>query len=167
MYYPNSIEEICYKNEHVEQVLTEIRANFSDYYYDFINTDGGSIIDDENLKKLAEHFGSLTTNKKKNKNVNEVYSRLISEGIQSFEKIDGYWRGRFQAMASPCDVLMEVEDELLAQEILNAVANEAWRIEDKFSRYKKDNIILLATGLAAVITWWCSWQHPQCVYHEW
>jgi len=45
------------------------------------------------------------------------------------------------AMASPCDVLMEVEDESLAQEILNAVANEAWRIEDKFSRYKKDNII--------------------------
>jgi len=36
---------------------------------------------------------------------------------------------------------MEVEDESLAQEILNAVADEAWRIEDKFSRYKKDNII--------------------------
>ena len=45
------------------------------------------------------------------------------------------------AMASPCDVLMEVEDESTAQEILNAVASEAWRIEDKFSRYKKDNII--------------------------
>jgi len=45
------------------------------------------------------------------------------------------------AMASPCDVLMEVENKSLAQEILNAVANEAWRIEDKFSRYKKDNII--------------------------
>ena len=45
------------------------------------------------------------------------------------------------AMASPCDVLMEVENESLAQEILNAVANEAWRIEDKFSRYKEDNII--------------------------
>ena len=45
------------------------------------------------------------------------------------------------AMASPCDVLMEVEDESLALEILNAVANEAWRIEDKFSRYKKDNIV--------------------------
>lgn len=45
------------------------------------------------------------------------------------------------AMASPCDVLMEVEEESLAQEILNAVADEAWRIEDKFSRYKKNNII--------------------------
>ncbi len=45
------------------------------------------------------------------------------------------------AMASPCDVLMEIEDKALAQDVLNAVANEAWRIEGKFSRYKKDNII--------------------------
>ena len=57
------------------------------------------------------------------------------------KKENDLWKGSFMAMASPCDVLMEVEDESLAQEILNAVANEAWRIEDKFSRYKQDNII--------------------------
>lgn len=45
------------------------------------------------------------------------------------------------AMASPCDVLMETDDEALANSIVDAVAAEAWRIEDKFSRYKKDNII--------------------------
>jgi len=45
------------------------------------------------------------------------------------------------AMASPCDVLMEVDEKSLAQDILKAVANEAWRIEDKFSRYKEENII--------------------------
>ena len=57
------------------------------------------------------------------------------------KKETDFWKGSFMAMASPCDVLMEVENESLAQEILNAIANEAWRIEDKFSRYKKDNII--------------------------
>ena len=57
------------------------------------------------------------------------------------KKENDFWKGTFMAMASPCDVLMEVEDESLAQEILNAVADEAWRIEDKFSRYKKDNVI--------------------------
>ncbi len=57
------------------------------------------------------------------------------------KKETGFWKGSFMAMASPCDVLMEVEDESLAQAILDAVANEAWRIEDKFSRYKKDNIL--------------------------
>ena len=45
------------------------------------------------------------------------------------------------AMACPCDVLMEVGDESLARDILNVVSNEAWRIEDKFSRYRQDNII--------------------------
>lgn len=45
------------------------------------------------------------------------------------------------AMASPCDVLMEVEDESSARQLLDAIATEAWRIEDKFSRYRKDNII--------------------------
>ncbi len=56
-------------------------------------------------------------------------------------KADDFWKGSFMAMASPCDVLMEVGEKTLAQEILNAVADEAWRIEDKFSRYKNDNIV--------------------------
>jgi thiamine biosynthesis lipoprotein len=56
-------------------------------------------------------------------------------------KADDFWKGSFMAMASPCDVLMEVGEKTLAQDILNAIADEAWRIEDKFSRYKNDNII--------------------------
>ena len=51
------------------------------------------------------------------------------------------WRGCFKAMASPCEVLMEVDAEKLAWKILNVVASEAARIEAKFSRYRDDNII--------------------------
>jgi thiamine biosynthesis lipoprotein len=57
------------------------------------------------------------------------------------KKENDFWKGTFMAMASPCDVLIEVEDKTLAQKLLDAIAAEAWRIEDKFSRYKKDNII--------------------------
>jgi thiamine biosynthesis lipoprotein len=53
----------------------------------------------------------------------------------------GYWHGRFMAMASPCEVLIEVEGKKLAASILEAVMNEAQRIEKKFSRYRDDNII--------------------------
>ncbi|MBC8212773.1 MAG: FAD:protein FMN transferase [Gammaproteobacteria bacterium] len=53
----------------------------------------------------------------------------------------GFWRGSFDAMASPCEVLMEVPDEKLAHKILRAVSDEAWRIEKKFSRYRSGNII--------------------------
>jgi thiamine biosynthesis lipoprotein len=53
----------------------------------------------------------------------------------------GHWRGRFTAMASPCEVLMEVDDHSMAENILAAVSEEAVRIEHKFSRYRNDNIV--------------------------
>ncbi len=53
----------------------------------------------------------------------------------------GYWHGFFFAMASPCEVLMEVDDKKQAARILEAVSAEALRIEKKFSRYRDDNIV--------------------------
>ena len=51
-----------------------------------------------------------------------------------------YWRGGFTAMASPCEVLSRA-DSALAQKQLEAVAGEAWRIEQKYSRYLPGNIV--------------------------
>jgi thiamine biosynthesis lipoprotein len=59
----------------------------------------------------------------------------------SLSKDKDCWRGCFTAMASPCEVLMEVDGEQVARQILDAVATEAARIEAKFSRYSEDNII--------------------------
>jgi len=47
----------------------------------------------------------------------------------------------FQAMASPCQVLIEAPVNFQAKTILENVANEAWRIEQKFSRYRDDNLL--------------------------
>lgn len=46
---------------------------------------------------------------------------------------------RFSAMASPCEVLLETHDRDEARRLGNLVAIEAWRIEDKFSRYIDGN----------------------------
>lgn len=54
---------------------------------------------------------------------------------------DGYWRGRFAAMASDCELLVETDSQAAAEELLRAVADEAWRIEAKFSRYRDDNLL--------------------------
>jgi thiamine biosynthesis lipoprotein len=54
-----------------------------------------------------------------------------------------HWVARFTAMASPCEVLIETCDESLARRIADTVARCAWRIEDKFSRYRSDNVIHL------------------------
>jgi len=57
------------------------------------------------------------------------------------EQANGYWIGRFQAMASPCEVLLELTDAQLAARLLRIAKQEALRIEKKFSRYRSDNII--------------------------
>jgi thiamine biosynthesis lipoprotein len=53
----------------------------------------------------------------------------------------GHWLGRFVAMASPCEVLVETTSEALARKIVEAAASCAWRIEQKYSRYRADNIV--------------------------
>lgn len=44
-------------------------------------------------------------------------------------------------MASPCELLIETEDVELATMLLQQVRYEALRIEHKFSRYRRDNIV--------------------------
>lgn len=61
----------------------------------------------------------------------------------------GGWRARFQAMASPCEVLIEglvdsgseatAEDQ--ARSLAALACSEALRIERKFSRYRSDSVV--------------------------
>lgn len=44
-------------------------------------------------------------------------------------------------MGSPCEVLTDGGDKQLAGRVSSLVASEAWRIEDKFSRYLDGNVI--------------------------
>lgn len=44
-------------------------------------------------------------------------------------------------MGSPCELLVDTDREDLARRLLEIVAAEAWRVEDKFSRYLPDNIV--------------------------
>lgn len=53
----------------------------------------------------------------------------------------GCWQGRFEAMASPCEVLSEAVGGSEARELTRLAAEEAWRIENKFSRYRTGNIV--------------------------
>ena len=53
----------------------------------------------------------------------------------------GFWRASFTAMACPCEALIDTPDEASARRAAVAVAEEAWRIEHKFSRYRDDNVV--------------------------
>ena len=51
------------------------------------------------------------------------------------------WLGVFEAMASPCEVHVGEADREIAQRIVALAEGEAARIEAKFSRYRRGNII--------------------------
>jgi thiamine biosynthesis lipoprotein len=51
------------------------------------------------------------------------------------------WVGHFNAMACPCEILVDSPDQKLAAHLTHIACNEALRIEHKFSRYRNDNII--------------------------
>lgn len=59
----------------------------------------------------------------------------------TLERCDGYWLGRFSAMASPNEVLMDVDSRADAEALLRIAVDETRRIERKFSRYRDDNIV--------------------------
>ena len=56
--------------------------------------------------------------------------------------------GRFSAMASPCEILVETSDADEARHLSVVAAAEAWRVEDKFSRYASDNVVVRINSAA-------------------
>lgn len=61
--------------------------------------------------------------------------------IVTVRRVAGHWQGSFTAMANPCELLCQCEDETLARTLTQCVAQEAWRIEEKFSRYRPDGVV--------------------------
>jgi thiamine biosynthesis lipoprotein len=54
---------------------------------------------------------------------------------------DGHLRASFLALGGPCEVLVDGDETAAVTAALMAVAQEAWRIEDKFSRYKPCGVV--------------------------
>jgi thiamine biosynthesis lipoprotein len=49
--------------------------------------------------------------------------------------------GRFEAMGCPCEILLDTSDASIAAEQVDAAKDEARRIEQKYSRYLRGNIV--------------------------
>ena len=70
-----------------------------------------------------------------------AHSDVAPDPATTLESKGDHWLGRFAAMACPCEVLIADTDEEQAHAVLEAVASCAWRIEAKFSRYRRGNIV--------------------------
>lgn len=59
----------------------------------------------------------------------------------SIEHLSSHACVRFQAMASPCELLIAGIPADEVEQAGRLCADEAWRIEDKYSRYRRDNMV--------------------------
>lgn len=59
----------------------------------------------------------------------------------ALERADAYWKATYVAMASPCEVLVCCDSASEAEEAASLAFHETVRIERKFSRYRKDNVV--------------------------
>ncbi len=65
---------------------------------------------------------------------------------KSLEDRKDYCIGTFDAMASPCEILVDSRDLNLTRRLTQIAATEAWRIEDKFSRYNPASLCAKING---------------------
>ncbi|HXO21372.1 MAG TPA: FAD:protein FMN transferase [Thermoanaerobaculia bacterium] len=59
----------------------------------------------------------------------------------ALDRVEDYFVGSFEAMASPCTVLVDGDDRDEAAALVDVAAREALRVERKFSRYRTDNLV--------------------------
>jgi thiamine biosynthesis lipoprotein len=62
-------------------------------------------------------------------------------GAAVLDRVEDYFVGQFEAMASPCTLLVDTDDRSEAEGLLAIAEGEARRIEQKFSRYRRDNLV--------------------------
>ncbi|MCZ6642137.1 MAG: FAD:protein FMN transferase [Gammaproteobacteria bacterium] len=65
----------------------------------------------------------------------------FAERTTEIEFQDGNAIGRFFAMGCPCEVLIESADRDLSERVVATVRDEAWRIEQKWSRYLSGSVV--------------------------
>jgi thiamine biosynthesis lipoprotein len=67
--------------------------------------------------------------------------RMQQPALLQLHREPPFYRGTFTAMANPCEVLCETQDEHTARVMCETAAHEAWRVEAKYSRYRDDSVI--------------------------
>ncbi|TMM43761.1 FAD:protein FMN transferase [Colwellia ponticola] len=64
---------------------------------------------------------------------------LTKRSVKVSQAQDNY-RISFNAMASPCEVLIQTQDKHVVEQLAQCVSDEVWRIEQKYSRYDSASI---------------------------
>lgn len=156
MYYPDQIEEICYSEEHIKKVIYEIKDNFPRYFKNFLESEGGTSINFESIKMLAEQFGNSLKQEKKKINSKEVYQRIINDSIDDFNRD----RNRYLKILDK-EALDEYEDDppyfkntilrnqcpIIQHTLQNRQAKELDKYREEFNRADPRGLLIVVRNL--------------------
>lgn len=101
-----SVEEVCYKINHIDKVIESINNTFKKYFDKFIMLEAGRIASEEEIKRLAERFGVENVKEKKKIDISQKFKNLLAESIEDFEKD----RKKYEAIFDE-ESLEEYEDD--------------------------------------------------------
>lgn len=101
-----SVEEVCYKTNHIDKVIESINNTFKKYFDKFIMLEAGRITSEEEIKRLAEKFGVENVKVKKNIDITKKFKNILVESVEDFEKD----RKKYEAIFDE-ESLEEYEDD--------------------------------------------------------
>ncbi|MSU09964.1 hypothetical protein FYJ84_13410 [Veillonellaceae bacterium WCA-693-APC-5D-A] len=81
-----SVEQVCYDERHIQQVLESITNMFDGYFERYLLRKAGKGLSEEDISSLQSKFCIKPVNKKINKNLSDNYREIICDAIEDFEK---------------------------------------------------------------------------------
>jgi len=86
MYFPNTIEKVCYDENHIDTVEKALKEGFDKYFQKYIETENGNTIDKEKFSQLVSKFNIQNTDKKQSNNTKKILQRIIDDEIENYKK---------------------------------------------------------------------------------
>lgn len=149
-----NVERLCYDDDHVQKVMSEISKNFDSYFQRFLETEAGASITAENYQKLQARFGVNNVTRTTSNVSANAFQRIMKVAITEFEKDRQDYLAIFDT-----DALEEYEDDAATFKsivlknkcpiIRKTYANKTAKELDK---YRRDFNIADADELLAVVT---------------
>lgn len=100
------LERVCYEDNHIQKVVEVIKIKFEEYFDEFIKLEGGDLISEESIKRIANKLGVESVKNKKKGDTKSILKNIIIESIEAYEKD----RAKYQEIFDE-ESLEEYEDD--------------------------------------------------------
>ena len=152
----SGVEDICYEQKHVEEVLAAIKANFDEHFMRFLESTGGDDVPLPYVQELQRNFGIEIKTERKNVDLTNSFKTIIREAIDDFEKDRESYQKIFRAnwledLDEDADVfkskILRNECPIIRKTLANKRAKELEKYRANFSRADADWLLHVVYNL--------------------